>query len=146
MWSINVPTWLELHPLGRKWNVIQAFKSTSWCEKLVFFPWKPNSSGFLTFQRPSDGKKLPGGTFYFPDHAENLNRCQTERWTWTTRAPVLCSAFLYSPALTQPDLRARLQHTPTLKTTYALSTCITLSGSLSQTHPLPPPCKTIRTL
>lgn len=47
----------------------------------------------------------------------------------------LCCAppFIYRPALTQPDLRARLQHTPAHRCLNALLS----AGRFPQTHPFP---------
>lgn len=81
---------------------------------------KPHRLGFLTFQVVWWGEKArnrAAGSLYFavtlkrswqmPNRVMNLNY-----WEFLRCAP-LRSAFSYSSALTQPDLRARLQHTPT---------------------------------
>ena len=78
---------------------------------------KNNTLWILTFQRPSDGETKRAaacrsvGPFYLTSNADNPNRCQSDGFRTSERVCARRSAFLYSPALAQPDLRARPQRT-----------------------------------
>lgn len=141
---------LELHPF-RTNKSNPSVQRCFLCHKLVLFiktkqkKDRTAAYDFLTFHRPSDGKKTSRET----DQCWSTLSSQSRRKSHlipnsmcvqlpaTESASVLCSAFIYRPAVTQPDLRACLQSTPTTCPNALLSV-----GCFPKHTPSPRPTKT----
>lgn len=146
MWSINVPTWLELHPLTRKKKkkINPSFQSGS---KPALFVKTNKLLKFLTSQRPSDGKKNNKTQAWHwavrlytsqPHWKWKKTDAKTQWSTLTTERFSAAPPFYTAPLSPNQICKLSYDTRPLMNTYTPLSKCITINcRTLSQNTPLP---------